>query len=482
MKRVLFLSCCLVLASTLHLLPGEQPEFLKIGSRLELFVDDYLIESMEGASRKLHHPEATGDRFLFDRPWEGNTSAYVTILEADGLYRMYYRGSSSPDYVVRSVVSPHEQVPDEHPQFTCYAESRDGIRWTKPSLGLHEFEGSKDNNIIWVGEGAHNFAPFIDANPSVPDSKRYKAVAGAPLIGLTSADGIHWRKVREEPIITDGAFDSQNVVFWDSQRVRYVAIYRDFRHGIRTIKYATSKDFLKWTPGQWAEFGDGTPSTQLYTNATVPYPRAPHIYLAFPKRFIPWRTPAHLEVDRPGLSDAVFMSSRDGVHWNLFPEAFIWPGSDARNWIHRCNMVARGLLFSSDNEISFYVSRHYTYPSAHLERMVIRIDGFVSIHGDERGGELVTKPLLFLGDNLYLNYATSAAGSLRVQIEDLNGNAIPGYSFEESPVMYGDFVEKRVVWKRPGNDPDKPLARLQDLPLRFHFLLREADLYSMQFK
>ena len=65
-----------------------------------------------------------------------------------------------------------------HREVTCYAESRDGIHWTKPELGLFEFNGSKQNNIVWDGPGTHNFTPFLDTNPACPPDAKYKALAG----------------------------------------------------------------------------------------------------------------------------------------------------------------------------------------------------------------------------------------------------------------------------------------------------------------
>lgn len=470
----------LVFGAWVALSQESSPAAIDIGSRRELFVDDLLIESTDGVRLQLHHPRPAGKALIFDKPWEGNTSLYVTVFEDGDRYRMYYRGSVHPDYVIRSKVRPGETIPADHPQLTAYAESRDGIQWTKPSLGLFEFNGSKENSIVWMGEGAHNFAPFKDTNPAAPPSERYKALAGGPLIALKSADGLRWEKMRDEPVITDGRFDSQNVAFWDEQRQLYVAMYRDFRHGVRTIKTATSKDFLHWTPGEWADYGDAPPE-HLYTNATVPYFRAPHIYLAFPKRFLPFRSKVEDEINN-GLSDGVFMTSRDGVHWHRFLEAFIRPGRDERNWVHRTNAVSRGILQTAPDELSLYVSRNYTYPTAHIERMVLRTDGFVSAHAGVPGGELVTKPLIFEGQKLFLNYATSAAGSIRIEIQNARGQPLPGFSLEDSPVLYGDEIDGEVAWPRPGTRTDRqPLKRIAAQAVRLRFVMRDADLFSFRF-
>ena len=356
---------------------------LDIDSRLELFVDDYLIDSLTGLKLKLHTPRRAGKVMVFDRPWEGVTSGSTAVVFQDGdLYRMYYRGSSHAGYAVEPLLEPGEVVIPEHPYTACYAESRDGIHWTRPSLGIIEYEGSRDNNIVWMGKGTGAFLPFKDSNPNAPASELYKAVGpdSRKLYAFISPDGIHWKEMREDPIITDGAFDSPNLAFWDQVHERYVAVYRDFTMGVRTIKIATSTDFRNWTPGRYGDFGDA-PAEHLYTNATQPYFRAPHIYLAFPRRFHPWKTRVPFDqANSGGCSDAIFMSSRDAIHWNRQLDAFIRPGKEIRNWSHRSNTPAWGLLATAPDEISLYVQRHYTFPTNYLERMVIRTDGFMSVH------------------------------------------------------------------------------------------------------
>ncbi len=118
-------------------------------------------------------------------------------------------------------------------------------------------------------------------------------------------------------------------------------------------------------------------------------------------------------------------------------EAFIRPGRDRRNWVHRNNMPALGILPTAADEISLYVVRNYTFPTVHLERMVVRTDGFVSAHAGYEAGELLTKPLVFKGDNLVLNFATSAAGRIRLEIQDSGGNPLPGFALEESLLIWG---------------------------------------------
>ena len=214
--------CAVMVAAVLSILGMAAPlmaEPIDVDSRRELFVDDYLIESLNGARLVLHHPTPREVAIVHDAPWEGNACMYTTVLRDGDLYRMYYHSEQ--------VTYRQGSVETGHPWLTCYAESRDGVHWTKPELGLFEFEGSKKNNIILTQDMTpavtHNFTPFLDTRPGIPSSERFKALGGGPLVALVSADGIHWKKMRDEPVITKGAFDSQNLAFWDSLRGEYRA-------------------------------------------------------------------------------------------------------------------------------------------------------------------------------------------------------------------------------------------------------------------
>ncbi len=452
---------------------------MDIGSRLELFVDDYLIDKCKNVTLKLHHAVPQEVALRFNKPWEGSTSYYVTVLQDGDMYRMYYRGSGSRA--------------EGGPQYSCCAESSDAKKWIRTPVGLHKHDGSRANNIIWTGFGGHNFAPFIDENPDCRPSQRYKALAGGPLIGLVSADGVHWKKLREAPIITQGAFDSQNVAMWDTVQKQYVAYFRVFADpktgrmsheggaggifsGVRSIARATSDDFRNWSDTVEIDYGD-TPREHLYTNSIVAYPRAPHIYVGFPKRFMTTRK-AIAEHPDIGVSDGVFMSSRDGLHWGRrFMEAFLRPGRDPRNWGERSNHIARGILQTAPDELSIYYVEHYRRPTTRLRRATLRTDGFASVNAPYGGGELTTPPLKFEGSRLVVNYATSAAGSVRVELRDSKGKPIPGYTLRDCLEIYGDEIERTVSWKR-GDD----VSKLQKRGVRLRFVMKDADVYSICFK
>ena len=505
----------LCLLSTLSFPLAKSPQFeepLEIGSRLELFVDSYLIDWMKGVQLNLHPPTPAGKVLTMDEPWEGNTSAYFSLFQDGDLYRMYYRGSNLANYALQALLQDGEKVLKDHPSVIAYAQSSDGINWEKPNLGLFEFQGSRENNIVWTDEPVtEGMFVFKDMNPTALASQRYKALGGTsyPLVALASADAIHWKEIQgQKSLIEEGlhrnAFDALNVGFWDPVRKHYVLIFRDadsgmgahprstpyqqrerpiYNFGLRSFKFTSSSDFKSWTSPVWADFGEA-PHEHLYTNGTTPYFRAPHLYLAFPKRFVPWRSISP-SARSSGVSETVFLSSRNGLHWDRrFMEAFIRPGRDKRNWMPRTNMAAVGMIQTSSDEISLYLTRHYTSPSIHLERLTLRLDGFVSVNAPYAGGELLTKPLIFEGTNLVLNFASSAAGSIRLEIQDVHSKPLPGFALEESPLIWGDEIEHTVRWERSHSkaSSEKPLARISGKPIRLRFVMKDADLYSLRFK
>ena len=137
--------CAAALAALAMTLLAAKPaeEAVDIGSRLELFVDGFLIDRLAGATLELHPPRPAGKVLAFDAPWEGVTSSSVVVFRDGERFRMYYRGSSPPGYVIPSQLRPGETVVPDHPEVACYAESCDGITWTKPALGLFEFRARR---------------------------------------------------------------------------------------------------------------------------------------------------------------------------------------------------------------------------------------------------------------------------------------------------------------------------------------------------
>ena len=452
-----------------------------INSRLELFVDDWLINQVRGVGLKMHHPVPQEIALKLDRPWEGETSYDPVVMKDGDRYRLWYRSTSLPPRDAPSVGYTRLR--------TAYVESEDGIHWERPSLGIYEVNGSKENNLVLEGDTARAVCVFKDGNPNAPDSERYKAIgvglpAGerATLRGLTSPDGLHWKVLAQDPILVAPddpwpMFDSHNVAFWDSLQRQYVAYMRGWiPPGIRSIRRSVSPDFRTWSTPAFIDMGD-SPTEHLYKNACSQYFRAPHIYLMFPKRFVPDRK-FHEDCPRSGISESVLMTSRDGVHWDRrFMEAFLRPGPDPNNWTDRNMYIGVGVVPTGPAEMSVYFMEHYRHPSIHIRRATLRLDGFVSVNAPYGGGEFVTKLLTFIGEELTINYATSAAGGLRVEIQDGDGQPVNGYQLSQSVEIFGDEIERVVAWQDGSN-----VGVLAGRPIRLRFVMKDADLYAIQFR
>jgi len=472
---------------------------ISLGHRRECFFDDYLIDTDKTTAEfRLHEPVRRECVLVHDAPWEGDGCDFHNILKDGDLYRMYYLGWTMLTRHVNTIV-------------VCYAESRDGLHWEKPDLGLCEYEGSTHNNIILDAKahGSHidNFMVFKDAHPDCAPNQRYKAVCQAhprgkrpELVCYFSADGIHFTRGH---VITDqGYFDSLNVAFYDELAGKYRCYFRSFHNipetrvlndGIRDIRYIESDDFVHWTEQVRIDFGEAE-DIPLYTNVVQPYFRAPHILVGFPSRYIERRewTPAFDELcgkekrlermkhhPRYGLTttDCLFMASRDGVHFTRQDEAFMRPEAEyPTGWVYGDCYPSYGLIETpsaisgADNELSFYIfDGHWMGDPTRLYRYSMRMDGFMSLRAGAKEKHIVTKPFTFEGSTLRANMATSARGYMYFTLTDEDGTALT------SCEMFGNSVDKKI-----GFDGDLSLLAGKNVVLSV--TMREADLYSIRFE
>ena len=505
-------------------------QVLNIGSRRELFVDRYLIDYMDGVKQQLNRLQDRETAVRLDSPWDGAGAGYPSVCSHDGKHYLYYRGWPWQDAADLS----NREMGD---QTTCLATSIDGIHWSKPSLGLHEASGSRENNIVYSDPVySHNFSVFIDTNPSTPSGERFKALAGCPhfmsgperypghplgIAAYASGDGIHWQQVGQGPVLTEGHWPEETdngslPAFWSSVEDCYV-LYVRIRVGprdmpthlrVRWVGRSTSANFVDWSPIEpigydmgytdaqiraGADDPDNGPTEQLYTIQARPYPRAAHIHFAFPNRFVRRRVVEEEEMvaremgvgRRPSadqsVHDAIFMTSRDGKQFDqTFKEAIVRPGRDRRNWGNRNCYLATGMIQTADDELSLYYDRFkYTRTNpciADYMRCSTRVDGFASINASYEGGELVTKPIVFDGRRLEVNYATSAAGYAGIEILDAERQPLESYTLTDCDVLAGDEIDRIVSW---GGDDD--VSWLAGRAVRLRFAMKDADLYSFRF-
>ncbi|MDW7658061.1 MAG: hypothetical protein SCM11_12905 [Bacillota bacterium] len=488
---------------------------INISSRREVFWDDYLIEQATVTLRQ-HSPQDKGIAMICDAPWEGNGCMYPVILRHEDTLRLYYKACNTIDKATGQY--------NAHPEsFACCAVSQDGGRsFAKPDYGICQFDDNARNNIILARGGStkntDNFAVFADTNPACPQEERYKAVAdNGPisnnkreriLCSYMSPDGIHFSYGGE--IHRGGMFDSMNCAFWDRHTQHYFLYMRDWHEGypryrskdgvkkrMRALRYSISRDFTHWTQPQPVDF-NAPNDIELYTNGIQPYYRADHMFLGLATRYVErliWSpsydylpNPDHRRIrfdhnPREGLAitDCVLITSRNGVQFHRWDEAFISPGIERRyNWVYGdcyCSWgmveTAPGNQDGAPDELSLFAFENHQQANSILRRYAVRKDGFISVHAPLEPGLLLTRPLIFDGHQLTMNFSTSAIGFVKVDILDQEGHILSGFEGYE---MFGDSLNRPVVFASGTN-----VSSLAGKPVRLHIRMSDADLYSMKF-
>ena len=243
-----------------------------------------------------------------------------------------------------------------------------------------------------------------------------------------------------------------------------------------------------------------SPEEQLYTNQVKPYFRAPHLLIGLPTRYVDrgWSdsTRALPELENreerssvnqrygTAVTEGLLMASRDGVLFTRWNEAFVRPGVQRPGtWRYGHQYSAwhavetESAIDGAPNEISLYYSEgHPSDVNVGIRRYTLRMDGFVSVWAPASGGELITRTIIFEGKRLAINFSTSAAGAIQVEIQEPGGKPVPGFSIEDCQEVFGDELERSVTW---GDGAD--LGQLSGEPVRLRFVLRDADLYSLRF-
>ena len=510
---------------------GMSAQPIDVGENLQLPWDDSLVDvERTDAPALLHAPEFRGTVMTFDAPWEGDGVGTGTIIEDNGLYRLYY--------LAWQMDHAPESKWKQKGYRICYAESRDGINWTRPDLGIAEFEGSKHNNLLFgtndLVTGSIGF--FRDTNPSCPPDERYKMIAvwckpgdtdssQTPFYAFYSGDGIHFRpgsKIydrikkednrREKDVLLE--YDTHNCAFWDAPR----GVYRIYTRGwhpidrtkrrydgrfwaadqIRDIRQFSSASFSGWQYPEEVSFGEGAEDCEMYTNEAIPYFRAPDVILGFPTRYTErreWNRDVEKLPNRDyrayrmhkgeqwnyryglAVTDGLFMMSRDGKTFKRWNEAFLRPGPERRtNWVYGDCYAFNGLVVTPSplggaDEISiYYPEGHWSGDATRLHRYAVRLDGFVSRHAPYETKRLVTKELVFAGNSLHVNFATAARGFVRAVIRDDAGAELA------SLPAFGDSVDRILTFPS-----DADLGAFAGKPVTVTFELCDADLYSFRF-
>ncbi len=495
-------------------------EPIDIGSRRQVFMDERFMTEAQGVALEVHAPRKTGDRTIQpEHPWErGGIGPYSNVLHDGAAYHMWYHAMDDP------------QWDEGHTNGAiCYATSKDGITWQKPRIGLIEYGGSRENNIV-IGHGAMGLTVgqdggmvFLDPN-ALPAERfrmlcRFGGIGAEGLHILSSTDGIHWRITRKSICTyrTDDKrhhLDSQNIMFWDDRISRYVLYCR------RNL-YAEGVQGRGVARGESAILGDfplvqempvmigpepGDRWVDYYSSSAIKYPWAQDAYYMFPQAYFHYLGGAMPEFPRQtpinaGPLHTQFAASRDGVSWERYDRRpFLRLGMKgeldwasvrmihglvpdlggtemymyyrASDWLHGWDRnpnnkrILKDAGLGADQNIAV------------ISRVVLRRDGFISVHASWHSGGFLTQPIQFAGRKLALNADTSAEGTIRVALTDPEGKEIPGFSLQDCDLIHTCNEVSRVVrWKG-----DADVSAWTGRPVRLRFALKNADLYAFQFQ
>lgn len=490
-----------------------------IGDKLQVFWDEQIVNPAETtASRVPHRPEFAGTAIRFGKPWEGNAGCYASVVKVGDTWRMY-----------RQATANCEVQPFYPGVRIVMFESKDGIVWERAKINRFPVYGERENNVLLDSELNFwdNFMVFEDANPSCPASERFKAIAlynhkwsedfakkhpdyaplakgGKALWCFVSSDGIDFKPGWKLFSFGDHGlrFDSLNVAFWDPGKKFYRMYMRSTKQirpnrfnekNARWAKVSESKDFHAWSEPVDISVDDGIDDYQLYTSGIDQYPRNPELIVGFPTRYTERKAwtdnysklcDATRRRERRGadsrhglaITDCVFMWSRDGHSFRREEDAFLTPGPEhVRNWNYGNCYTQRGFVLSpgrrgDDPEYSFYVPVGvWGAGFLEIDRYALRQDGFVSYHGRYRTEKLVTKRVVFSGDELLVNFATSPGGRMYVTVRDEAGRSL------RSCELFGDKVDRPVGFEGGS------VGAFVGKPVTLEFELSDADVYSFRF-
>jgi len=478
---------------------------IALGSRLEPLIDDYLIAEFKNAELKLHPAIPREVSIVHDKPWEGNVCCYHTVFQDGDVFRMYYRGAHYDEQLRKST----------HPELYCYATSDDGIGWDRPKLGLFEYGGSKDNNIVLTDM---NYGSSVVYDPDDPDpERRYKSAYFKRGMAVAfSPDGIHW-KVHPKKVFDRYSGGARGQPPLAGERPRYLPLsisdvidvscdpvrkvwmcyaktWVDGPDGQtfwrRALVRTDSEDFINWTPARLV-----VPPDELDEVASLKRGAAKsgetagggtqgiHVHggPAFYYNGIYFSLLQMIDSRHTGLMPAELAISRDGYEFERpFREDFFIP-TDGGTSFDSGTIWTNATPIFLDDEVRFYYGAYrgnwkkglITKPTG-IGLGTIPRDRFAGIRPIEKVGQITLKPLeISQGTVLEVN-ANAGGGLVGVEVLDEHGHRLKGFSKADAEPLRTDALRHWPKWKE---------TKLSDLPagrysLRVH-LTGDATVYAM---
>lgn len=496
---------------------------MQIGDRRQVFVDQTFLGDAKDVAIVVHPPRKSGELTIKpEGPWErGGIGPYSSVLHDGVKYHMWYHAMDSLQWDTGHTNGS-----------ICYATSRDGIQWEKPDIGLIEYEGNRRNNIVF-GHGANGVrfgqdGGMVFLDPNAPTDERFRLVCRFGLEGeglriYSSGDGVRWKLthpsvITARPEAKGHHLDSQNVIFWDEVRKKYIAYVRfnrpEQRGRARSIARAEADRLdgfpvvqdmpIVFQPDDQDLKEGGLPAVDFYMSAAIKYPWADDAYFMFPTAYYHYTGRlAEFGKECPinaGPLDTQFAASRDGISWERYDRRPFVPLGMKGEFDWGCARTVWGLVpDTTGREMFIYyragdwlhgwdrnennkriLTRHGLGAArnvACISRLVARRDGFTSVQGAYTGGEFTTPPVTFSGSKLVINVNTSATGIVQVGLLDAQGLAIQGFAPGQCDVIHtANEINRRVSWRGQAD-----VSRVAGQLVRIKFLLRNAEVYAFQF-
>jgi hypothetical protein len=446
-----------------------------------LFADDGGVAHRVNISRTVHPAQTRREPVLVaDQPWE-----HLRVY----MWGTVHRDSESGKLAMWYMSRPPPPLTGTR---NLYAVSDDGLRWTKPALGVYEFNGSKQNNMLGVGGGSLAVLHDpIDPNPN----RRYKRFAhrSGGYFAAYSADGIRWTEDGGRPVLTAG---DTITLAQNPTTGEYLAFHkRPHRSGafdVRVVWLARSRDFKTWSEPQLVLAADEADQdwatqpaerTEIYDMAVFPHAAG---YLGFPAVFRNKPqviTPELREagaVAADGPLDIQLATSENGDRWRRsWPRVAVIPRGAPGTFDGGAILgVACAPVHTAKETWVYYSAISATHgapvppKTMTIGRAEWRRHGFVSADAGPQGGEIETKPLHFETPSLVCN-ADASRGELRVALLEADGRAIAGRGFDECTPLRADETRWVVAWG--GKD-----AVPTDRPLRVMVKMKNVRLFSLE--
>ncbi len=450
---------------------------VKVSNQPQLFLDEAMVARMTNMRRELQPPQKhpANPLIIPEHPWEARAlQVYGTVLfePQPGKYRCWYLAGRDAN--------------DKPEYYMCYAESGDGVHWTKPMVGLPGTLGHEQNNI--VVPGGHGLC--VLRTPDDPDpQRRYKGLGGDAL--AFSADGIQWSV---EPFSAAGKNDtSSSAVFWNGEYLAYLRNQErdpNWPGVMRTTALSTSPDFRSWSPKRtllMTDEQDGYPWTQAHDLAVTAY--GDQLVGLFGLVYLE-RIAGNNSL---GTRKTQLIVSRDGRSWQRVADRAIFleatPDPSGRAW--DCGMVTPSTtLVLKDDVVHIYYTGttrrqgdHTVLPANAVKGIglaTLPADRFVALvpAGESAEGMLQTPPLLAAGSDLLIN-ADATAEDVQVELLDQAERVVADFARENCRLARRDPLRYRVEWEAAGRRKcwaDVP----QDRPFALRFVLRKGALFAFQ--